>query len=372
LTAKNNSTVFFCDLHAEHPEHLLNKLAKLMHSSGLTQMVAANEFVAIKMHFGEAGSTGFIRPIFIRRIVEEIKKLSARPFLTDTNTMYIGSRGHSLSHLETAFRHGFTPFAVDAPVIISGGIRSRTAEEVPVNGKYYQSVLIAREILEADALVAVSHFKGHDLTVFGGALKNLGMGCAVRQGKLSMHTSVKPLVDAENCDGCKLCMRWCPVTAITVEKVARIDANICIGCGECFPSCPSGAIGINWDSASGETQERMVEHVLGVVNHFGKKVLFINFLTNISPSCDCWPFTDSPIVPDIGILCSGDPVAIDMASYDLVNQERGLASSRLRKEVPAGEDKFRVLYPSADGMIQLKHAEELGIGRRKYTLEKIK
>lgn len=124
MPTKNDSIVFFCDLHAERPEQLLNKLAKLMLSSGLSQTVSANEFVAIKMHFGEAGSTGFIRPIFIRRIVDEIKKLSARPFLTDTNTMYVGSRGHSLSHLETAFRHGFTPFAVDAPVIISGGILS--------------------------------------------------------------------------------------------------------------------------------------------------------------------------------------------------------------------------------------------------------
>jgi uncharacterized Fe-S center protein len=343
-----------------------------MLSAGVEQAICANEFVAIKMHFGESGGTGFIRPVFIRRVVQEIKKLSARPFLTDTNTMYVGSRGHSLSHLETAFRHGFTPFAVDAPVIISGGIRSRTADEVPIKGKYYQSVLIAKEILEADALVAVSHFKGHDLTVFGGALKNLGMGCSVRQGKISMHSSVKPLVDAENCDGCRLCLRWCPVDAISIEKVAEIDAEVCIGCGECFPSCPSRAIGINWDSASGNTQERMVEHVLGVVKHFSKKALFINFLTNISPSCDCWPYTDSPIVPDIGILSSRDPVAIDMASYDLVNQQRGLENSRLRKDVPAGEDKFKVLYPNADGMIQLKYAEELGIGKRKYILEKIK
>jgi uncharacterized Fe-S center protein len=233
----------------------------------------------------------------------------------------------------------------------------------------------------ADALIGVTHFKGHELSGFGGTLKNLGMGCASRKGKLSQHSNISPQVKKKACVGCETCLPWCPSSAISMippdsegkakHSVALIDPKKCIGCGECILSCPQGAIQIQWNESIPLFQKKMVEHAYGVIHPKKGKALYLNFLTQISPACDCYGFSDTPIVKDIGMLASEDPVAIDQASVDLVNQEEGNCSSKLIKNLEAGGDKFRALYPEVDWNIQLSYGEEIGLGTRNYELIKI-
>jgi uncharacterized Fe-S center protein len=218
----------------------------------------------------------------------------------------------------------------------------------------------------------VAHFKGHELTGFGGTLKNLGMGCAARQGKLKQHSNVSPKVKRKDCVSCGRCISWCPGEAISfVEEKAKIDLKKCIGCGECIMVCPEGVIQINWNETIEVFQEKMVEYSLSALKGKEKKSIFLNFLTDISPACDCYGHADRPIVADIGILGSLDPVAVDQASADMVNAEEGLKNSALRSSHKRGQDKFRDLYPNVDWEIQLNYAQKLGMGNREYELVKI-
>jgi uncharacterized Fe-S center protein len=253
--------------------------------------------------------------------------------------------------------------------------------KVRIGKPIFKTVSIAREIYMTDALITVTHFKGHELSGFGGALKNLGMGCASREGKLSQHSSISPRVKGKACKGCETCLSWCAQEAISMLSLkpgveakrgnAFIDPKKCIGCGECILSCPSGAIEIQWNESIPIFQKKMVEHAYGAVQNKNGKVLYLNFLTQISPACDCYGYSDAPIVNDIGILSSEDPVAIDQASVDLVNAEAGNKTSKLKKNWDPGEDKFRAVYPEVDWNIQLAYAEEIGMGTRKYELIKI-
>lgn len=375
------SNVFFADLKASSGKTLLDKLDILLIRSDLKRKVKEKDLVAIKLHFGEKGNTAFVRPIFIRRIVDRLKEHDVKPFLTDTNTLYVGTRGEAVSHLTTAFENGFVPSVVDAPLVIADGLRGNSAVEVRIDQPIFKTVPVAHAVETADVLISVAHFKGHELAGFGGTMKNLGMGCTSREGKLSQHSNISPKVDAEACKGCKLCLQCCPATAISAvsprrnieskRQVAYIDPKKCIGCGECILTCPSGVIQVRWNESIPVFQKKMVEHAYGAVRKKKGKVLYINFLTQISPACDCYGYSDAPIVRDIGILASGDPVAIDQASVDLVNNEEGNPSSKLPGAWEPGEDKFRALYPEVDWNIQLAYAEEIGMGTRSYELVKI-
>jgi uncharacterized Fe-S center protein len=343
--------------------------------------IRERDLVAIKLHFGEKGNTAYIRPIFIRRVVDRVKQHKGKPFLTDTNTLYIGTRSEAVSHLTTAFENGFTESVVNAPILIADGLRGNSAVKVRIDKPIFKTVSIAREIYMTDALITVTHFKGHELSGFGGALKNLGMGCSSREGKLSQHSNISPQVKRKTCTGCETCLSWCPQSAISMassgsgtgEKcpIAIIDSKKCIGCGECILACPSGAIQIQWNESIPIFQKKMVEHAYGALQKKKGKVLFLNFLTQVSPACDCYGYSDTPIVNDIGILSSEDPVAIDQASVDLVNGETGNRSSKLPRAWESGEDKFRAIYPEVDWNVQLAYAEEIGMGTREYELIKI-
>lgn len=365
------SQVFFTDLRTTPQVNLFKKLDLLLDKLHMEEFIEPKDLVALKLHFGEKGNTAHVKPVYVRRIVDQIKNLDALPFLTDTNTLYVGSRKESVSHLQTAIENGFDYSVAGAPLIIADGLRGKSAESVEINKKWYRKVEIASEIHNADALIGVTHFKCHELSGFGGVLKNLGMGGASLRGKLDQHSNVKPFVDEEKCTGCLRCLAWCP-TPGTMEKMdnkkIRIVSDTCIGCGECILPCRDGAIRIQWDADTGSMQEKMVEHVLGILQEKKGKFAFVTFVTQISPACDCYPANDTPIVGDIGILTSRDPVAIDQAAADLVNLQPGNQNTRLRANYNPGEDKFRGVYPEIDWTVQLRHGEEIGLGSRKYEL----
>jgi uncharacterized Fe-S center protein len=375
------SPVFFSDLKVESKKTLLDKLDILLDRTDLKGKIHEKDLVAVKLHFGEKGNTAFVRPIFLRRVVDRVKQYKGKPFLTDTNTLYIGNRSEAVSHLTTAFENGFTDSVVNAPILIADGLRGNSVMKVRIDKPIFKTVSIAHEIYMADALITVTHFKGHELSGFGGALKNLGMGCSSREGKLSQHSNISPQVKKKACKGCEICLSWCPQSAISMvspesgtenkSSIAFIDSKKCIGCGECILACPSSAIQIQWNESIPIFQKKMVEHAYGAVHKKKGKVLYLNFLTQVSPACDCYGYSDAPIVNDIGILSSEDPVAIDQASVDLVNRETGNRSSKLPGAWESGENKFRAIYPEVDWNIQLAYAEEIGMGAREYELIKI-
>lgn len=366
------STVYFTDLRTTPKRSVLDKVGDLLSRVKLNTKIRKNDLVAVKLHFGEMGNTAFLRPVFLRVVVDKIKGLCGRPFLTDTNTLYAGSRSDSVSHLTTAVLNGFDYSCVGCPIIIADGLKGRGGVKVPIKGKVLKEAIIARDVVDADAMVVVTHFKGHELSGFGGTIKNVGMGCATREGKLIQHSNVAPQVNTQKCIGCKTCIPYCPVGAITVlEKKASINAKKCIGCGECTLICPSKAIEIQWNESPDIFQKKMAEYACGALKGKENKVVFMSFVMQVSPACDCYPNSDAPIVKDIGILASKDPVAIDAASCDLVNNEESVPGTAIKTPLKRGEDKWRALYPSIDWNIQLDHAVKMGLGEREYTLVKI-
>ncbi|MBE0569086.1 MAG: DUF362 domain-containing protein [Deltaproteobacteria bacterium] len=351
------STVWFTDMSSRPGNSLLDKTGALLRAAGIAGRIPPKALTAVKLHFGEKGNTAFIRPIYIRRIIEEIRSAGGKPFLTDTNTLYVGSRSNAVDHLGTAITNGFAWAVAGAPVVIADGLRGESHVRVPVNGRECPEVSIGAEIARADAMVVVSHFKGHELSGFGGALKNLGMGCASRSGKLVQHSTVGPEVDPSRCTGCGACVAHCPSGAIhVIDARAVISAEDCIGCADCIVICPEKTIHVDWNEASPMVQRKMVDHALGAVAGKGSSLLFVTFVTQISPFCDCYGFNDRPIAPDVGILASADPVALDQACADLVIRS-------------AGRDPFRETHPTVDWTVQLSYAEEVGLGARAYDLK---
>lgn len=366
------STVHFIDLRANYKENFITKLGKLLEAAGLALVVKKRDLVAVKLHFGELGNTAFIRPVFLRKIVECAKDLGAAPFLTDSNTLYVGTRCDAPGHITTALQNGFAFPVVDAPIIIADGLRGKSENVVAINQKRFKKVYIGSEIVQANSLVSVAHFKGHELSGFGGTLKNVGMGCASRKGKMAQHADVAPKVKAKKCIGCGDCIARCAHKAISmVKEKALIKTKKCVGCGECILVCPQRAIQIQWNASVPAFMEKMVEYTLGVMKGKEDRVLFVNFITDVSPACDCPPFNDAPMVRDIGVVAATDPVAIDQASADLVNQERALPGCCLKKNRGPGKDKFKGVYPKVDWQYQLEYAEAIGLGTREYVLEKV-
>ncbi len=365
----STSIVYFTDMRSSAKENLLAKVVRLADRLDLKQIVPPRGLVAIKLHFGEKGNTAYIRPPFVRQIVERVRALGAFPFLTDANTLYAGTRADSVSHLHTAIENGFSFSVVNAPLIIADGLRGASYAMVKIQQDLFKTAYIAKEIAEADALISLAHFKGHELSGFGGTLKNLGMGCASRRGKMVQHADVSPKITRKKCVGCGECVEHCSQSAIALhEEKAVIDAKKCIGCGECILICSNKAIDVQWNADMALFQKKLVEYALAVLKGKEGKVAFLNFLTQISPACDCYGHSDAPIVHDLGIMASVDPVAIDQASVDMVNRQKALDGTALAANKEPGEDKFRALYPKVDWTIQLAYAEKIGLGSRDYEL----
>jgi uncharacterized protein len=364
-----STKVYFADMRAGTNENLFDKIGRLLHCCGLREKIAPGDLTAIKLHFGEKGNHAFVRPVFIRRVVEEIKDCGGKPFLTDSSTLYPGARKEAVSALTCAIENGFAYAVVGAPLIMCDGLRGHTSVDVPIDAELLRTVSIGAEIVEADALVVVSHFKCHELTGFGGALKNLGMGCSSRAGKLRQHSNVAPEVADDLCNGCGSCLGACVHGAISVlEGKAGINPGLCVGCGRCISACPQKAVKVRWDQAAPLVMKKMCEFALGAVQGKREKSIYLNFITQVSPACDCYGHADAPIVNDIGICASIDPVAVDQACADLVNAAPGNRNTALQSGFEPGGDKFRGVSPDVDWEIQLKHGEKIALGTRSYEL----
>lgn len=364
-----SSPVYYADMRAGTRENLHTKLERLLDCCGLDCVVDHGTIAAIKLHFGERGGHAYIRPTFVRRVVDRVKALGGKPFLTDSSTLYPGERKEAVSALTCAIENGFAYAVVNAPLVMCDGLRGHSARRVPVPGELFKEVDIGLEILEADALIVLSHFKCHELTGFGGAIKNLAMGCSSRTGKLEQHSTVAPQVSTKHCTSCGSCLKACAHEAIDFSSgTAVIDSDRCVGCGRCITICEPQAIRIQWNEESRLVMKKMAEYALGAVTGKTGRQLYVNFITQVSPACDCYGYSDAPIVPDLGILASTDPVALDQACADLVNQAFGLPDTALRSGHEPGGDKFRGIHPRIDWEVQLEHAEKMGLGRRAYEL----
>jgi hypothetical protein len=331
-----------------------NCLPELIKKSAMMELFQKNDFVAVKMHFGERGGDGYVKPEFVRPFLKALKQKKTRPFLTDTNTIYHGPRNNAIGHLEVALEHGFSQNKLQVPVMIADGLRGDNHEEVRIDGKHFKTVKIATGIRRADKMLAISHFKGHILAGMGGAIKNLGMGCGSKHGKFEMHCSASPTVDDRKCTGCGMCLSSCASGALSFnsKKKIALSKQKCTGCGECVIKCPTAALAITWNEGTMEVQERFAEYAKGALD--GLPSFFINFVTHITPNCDCMGKKEKPLLPDIGVLASKDPVAIDQASLDLT--------------VKTGGKTFENAHKHIDCTIQLAHATQLDIGTREYEL----
>ena len=366
------SKVYFWNLRASRRMPYDLRLKKLLKKLELGSMLEKGMLAAVKIHFGEGGTTGFVSPLWVRPIVQFIRKCGARPFLTDTNTLYVGNRGEAVSHHMQAAVHGFDPSVLGAPVIIADGLKSRNQRRISYPGKQLQDFYLAGDIVDSDFMVNVSHFKGHELSGFGGALKNLAMGCATRQGKMHQHSGLGPRVDPGHCQGCAMCMQVCAAGALTlVDEKVSLDMEKCVGCAACLLVCRTGALSINWKTEVNAFLERMTEYAAAVLSLKKDKTVHINFIFNVTPDCDCPGFSDAPLCPDLGVLAAHDPVALDRACLDLVNAAPSLFPSVLPGNIEPGQDKFKAAHPNTNGEYALKYAEKLGLGSSEYELIKV-
>jgi uncharacterized Fe-S center protein len=367
-----SAQVYFADMRAGMQENLHTKLERLTNQAGLAEVISNGDLVAIKMHFGEKGGHAYIRPTFVRRIVDQVKALKGKPFLTDSSTLYPGERKEAVSALTCAIENGFAYAVVNAPLIMSDGLRGHSSQRVTIPGELLSEVDIGLEIIEADALIVLSHFKCHELTGFGGAIKNLAMGCSSREGKLEQHSTLGPTISENACTSCGACLTACAHDALDLSSgKAVLDAERCVGCGRCITVCEPQAIRIQWNEESALVMKKMAEYSLGAIAGKEKQTLFVSFITQVSPACDCYGHSDAPIVPDIGILASTDPVALDQACADMVNQAQGLPDTAMKTGHEPGCDKFRGVHPQIDWEVQLEHGEKVGLGQRAYELVRL-
>lgn len=334
-------------------------MGEMFDAAGFGQILGEGDLALIKLHFGEEGNRGYIKPPLVRAIVERCKAAGARPFVCDTNTLYVRRRHNAVDHLALAAEHGFTIENVGCPVIIADGLRGHDLVEVKVDGKHSKAVSIAAGAVHADAIIGLAHVTGHMGTGLGATIKNIGMGLSSRAGKLVQHSVEAPSVDREKCQACGICAKWCPESAITVESgFALIDSDACIGCGYCICLCREAAIKFTWTQDYQYLQERVAEHAAGALSGKEGKLGFMNVIIDSSKGCDCMADTGGSLVEDLGILASTDPVALDSATANLINEA-------------AGRNLLRELFPDADYRCQLVHASELGLGSCEYQLSEI-
>ena len=370
------SKVYYTNFKATANENLLQKLRRLCITAGMKEIDFEDKYAAIKIHFGEYGNLAFLRPNYAKVVADIVKEQGGKPFLTDCNTLYVGRRKDALEHLSAAYENGFNILSTGCHIVIGDGLKGTDEVYVPVEGaELVKEAKIGKAIMDADVFISLSHFKGHELTGFGGCLKNIGMGCGSRAGKMEQHNSGKPSVHTESCVGCQVCSKNCAHGAISFpQKKAVIDHNLCVGCGRCLGVCNFDAIYNENASAVKELNMKMAEYSKAVVN--GRDSFHINLVMDISPYCDCHPENDVPILPDIGMFASFDPVALDQACADACNAQSPMPGSLLDEHLhdhSLGDhhDHFTNTTPESEWQTCLAHAQKIGLGSREYELIQI-
>ena len=356
-------------------DSLPTKLKKLIKKAGIGQIDMDGKFVAIKMHFGELGNISYLRPNYAKAVADVVKELGGKPFLTDCNTMYPGRRKNALEHLECAWENGFTPLSVGCPVIIGDGLKGTDDIDVPVaGGEYVKEAKIGRAVMDADVFISLTHFKGHEMTGFGGAIKNIGMGCGSRAGKTEQHCSGKPHIDADLCRGCRKCQKECANGGLIFDEAARkmhVDQDNCVGCGRCLGTCNFDAIIFDNDDAVELLNYRMAEYAKAVVD--GRPCFHISLVVDVSPHCDCHGENDVPILPNLGMFASFDPLALDQACADACLAASPMPGSKLAEHLADPHfhdhhDHFKNTTPESEWKSCLEHAAKIGLGNREYEL----
>ncbi len=373
----DRSKVYFTNLRAKNNDNLLQKLERLIRRAGIADIDFSDKYVAIKIHFGEPGNLAFIRPNYAKTVVDVVKSLGGKPFLTDCNTLYVGGRKNALDHIQSAYENGFSPFSTGCHILIGDGLKGTDEVLIPVEGgEYVKEAKIGRAVMDADVFITLNHFKGHEATGFGGALKNIGMGCGSRAGKMEMHSAGKPYVYTDSCIGCGACVKICAHDApVITDKKAVIDHDKCVGCGRCIGVCPKDAVRPAEDESCDILNKKIAEYSKAVVD--GRPCFHISLVMDISPNCDCHAENDLPIVPDVGMFASFDPVALDMACADAVNAQPIIEGSVLTDPEHIGHahearDHFHHSHPNTDWKVCVDHAEKLGLGTSAYELIEIK
>ena len=371
------SKVYFSDLRALPGTNLLIKLQKLAVAAGLDNLPLDKRFAAIKIHFGEPGNLSYLRPNYAKVLADAIRERGGKPFVTDCNTLYAGRRKDALEHIDSAFENGYTPYSCGCHVIIADGLKGTDDVEVPVaGGEYVKNAKIGRAIMDADVIISLNHFKGHEQTGFGGAIKNIGMGCGSRAGKMEQHSCGKPYIKTDKCVGCRFCAKQCAHGAIRFREdhKASIDESRCVGCGRCIGVCAHNAVSPRNDAAPAELCKRMAEYAKAVLD--GRPQLHISLVIDVSPYCDCHGENDLAVIPNVGMFASTDPVALDQACADACNAmpviPGSLLDEHLHDEACRGGDHFHTISPKTDWEVCLAHAEKLGVGTRCYELVTVK
>ncbi len=372
-----NAKVYFTSFKATQHENLLQKLHRLMKTAGFESIDFTDKYAAIKIHFGEYGNLAFLRPNYAKVVADYVKELGGKPFLTDCNTLYVGSRKNALDHLETAYVNGFSPFQTGCHVIIGDGLKGTDEALVPIDGEYVKEAKIGQAIMDADVFISLTHFKGHEMTGFGGALKNIGMGCGSRAGKMEQHREGKPEVDQELCVGCGACKKICAHDAPVIrDRKASIDHDKCVGCGRCLAVCPKDAIDAKENDSIAMLNYKMAEYAAAVCKD--RPCFHISLICDVSPNCDCHAENDIPIIPNVGMLASFDPVALDKACADLCNQMTPISESILGEKMAEQEgcdceehDHFHMTHPDTQWQLGIAHAAKMGLGTEEYELIRI-
>ena len=367
----SKAKVFFTNLHTTYDENLTQKLSRLIVTAGIQNIDFEKKYAAIKIHFGEPGNLAFLRPNYAAAVVNVIKDLGGKPFLTDCNTLYVGGRKNALDHLDAAYTNGFSPFSTNCHILIGDGLKGTDEVLVPVEqGEYVKEAKIGRAIMDADVFISLTHFKGHEATGFGGALKNIGMGCGSRAGKMEMHSAGKPYVATEYCIGCGRCVHVCAHDApVVTDRKAFIYEEKCVGCGRCIGVCPTDSVIAASDESNDLLNCKIAEYTKAVLGH--RPHFHISIVVDVSPNCDCHSENDIPIVPNIGMFASFDPVALDQACADAVNKQPVMPGSQLDRMPKIHGDHFIDSAPSTDWRVGIKHAVKIGLGTDQYELIEI-
>ena len=370
--------VYFTDFRTTGSENLLQKLRRLCITAGMKDIDFEDKYAAIKIHFGEYGNLAFLRPNYAKVVSDIVRERGGKAFLTDCNTLYVGSRKNAIDHMDTAYANGFSPFATGCHVIIADGLKGTDEQLVPVEGgEYVKEVKIGQAVMDADIFISLTHFKGHEATGFGGALKNIGMGCGSRAGKMEQHSNGKPAVEQSMCVGCGACKRICAHDAPVIENgKATIDLDKCVGCGRCIGACPKDAVHPTEDNSNDVLNCKIAEYSKAVCQN--RPCFHISLICDVSPNCDCHSENDVPIIPNVGMLASFDPVALDVACADLCNEQPMLHNHSVlhencmhHTEEVEKHDHFHMTHPDTNWKSCIEHAVKIGLGTDQYDLVRI-